>query len=352
MAYVTGTIPTSFLGLDPGRERLSDNLVGLVLPRAPGARNNAGLVESNNLLENSRSGDAPSIAVRGPLISLAGPSQNKATTRSTSLTGVKRTAQTSPMELIEVNKKITRKHREMSRREQCRANQARYRSSQRELLLQLERSVKRLSQEVGHLKRGYEGALSHGKPKQFPWAIVVEVFRLLEDSICSPWRMMDATDEMNDAKTQRRLQEWFSPDVAMGDLLGVDALTEQLRRFSLNFGDSKLQLQRIKTMAPGVMIATARLGVTVTELTIRNVFPNLSKRRRQEVDYNYAALREQLLGQRLNCSSSTTFLFHEGTGRIERLEVNIDLVGPLLRVFGTLGAVASALVGMDCSLAL
>ncbi|KAG7391589.1 hypothetical protein PHYPSEUDO_004091 [Phytophthora pseudosyringae] len=345
MVFVSRKYPTSSRHLDPGPERFSDNLVGHVLPRAPGARNHADLVENIYPPEKAMPSDAPSIAGKHAPLSLAGPSPNKRTTSTPpTLSGLEPTAQTRS---AETDKKSTRKRRDISRREQCRQNQARYRSRQRNLKLQLEGTVKRLRQEVDHLKQAHEGLLSGEPVKHSPWTIVVGVFRLVEDSVHSPWRMTNATGVLNDAQMQRNLtflRECVLPGVAMGNLSGVESLTNQLRRFALNLGDPKLHLQRIEAMAPSVMISTARLYTTVTELTLSNAFPKLSKGTHQDAGDTHAARREQLLGQRLNCSCTTTLFFDEKTGRVERLEVSTDLVGPLLRVFGNLGDVASATI--------
>ncbi|KAF1773676.1 hypothetical protein GQ600_132 [Phytophthora cactorum] len=59
------------------------------------------------------------------------------------------------------------------------------------------------------------------------------------------------------------LQKTFTSDVAMGKLSGIDELINQWRRYSQYFGDARLHLQRLESMAPGVMKATARLHVTI-----------------------------------------------------------------------------------------
>ncbi|POM71052.1 Bzip transcription factor [Phytophthora palmivora] len=129
------------------------------------------------------------------------------------------------------------------------------------------------------------------------------------------------------------LESAFAHDAAMGELRGVDALMEQLRLYSEWFGNPKLHLQRVEAVAPGVMAATATLNVTVTELTLRHVFPHLVE---SAGENNCERLCQRLLGQRLDCSSAVTFLFDEDSDRIVRLEASIDMMTPLLRMLGSI----------------
>ncbi|KAL4160849.1 hypothetical protein PRNP1_001407 [Phytophthora ramorum] len=346
MAHISGTFTAPFRSVHPTRGRLSDDLVGHVLQRAPGARTHSNVAGGWNLPYKSLPNDTTTRSAEPKRIS---PPTDKlpskrTSTRSTqpSLTLTKATAPSSTPKLHRMDKKVTRKRREVSRQEQCKLNQARYRSRQRVLQQQLEENVKQLRSEVDHLKREYGCIRPDRKSKPSPWAVVAEVFRLLEDSI---WRTMGA-DSVNYADTQKNfafLQESFSPDAAVGDLSGVDVL-EELRRFPMNFGSPQLQLQRIDSVAPGVLTATARLSATVTELTFRNVFPSLVKEMRRGSDDERMALRERLSNQRLECSCTVNFLFDEETGRVERVEPNVDFTVPLSEVLGNLENVAIALL--------
>ncbi|KAE8999954.1 hypothetical protein PR002_g18313 [Phytophthora rubi] len=71
------------------------------------------------------------------------------------------------------------------------------------------------------------------------------------------------------------LERAFAHDAAMGDLRGVDALMKQLRLYSQCFDDPRLQLKRIESVAAGVMTAHVKLSVTVTEFTLKRIFPHL-----------------------------------------------------------------------------
>ncbi|ETP23623.1 hypothetical protein, variant [Phytophthora nicotianae CJ01A1] len=189
---------------------------------------------------------------------------------------------TSPAKLKETNKRKREEDNKFRRREQCRANQARYRDKQRNAQLQLERSVEQLHKELETLKRRYRDLASRERSNQSPWSVVAEVFRLLETSFRSPWRMSSTQEMKNHSETRQILailERSFAHDAAMGELQGVDTLMEQLLLFSQFFGKPHLKLQRIESVAFGVMAARAKLSLTVTEFTLRHAFPHLEETR-------------------------------------------------------------------------
>ncbi|KAI9990963.1 hypothetical protein PInf_018581 [Phytophthora infestans] len=249
----------------------------------------------------------------------------------------------SPTRLKETHKRKREDANKSRRREQCRANQARYRDKQRNAQLQLERSVEQLHKELDTLKRRYRDLASRERSNQSPWSIVAEVFRLLETSFRSPWRVASTREMRNHSETRQILailERAFAHDAAMGELRGVDALMEQLLLFSQYFGQPHLKLQRIESVAPGVMAARAKLSVTVTELTLRHAFPHLEEPAGGE---GRVLLFQRLLGQRLECDCSLSILFDEDSERVARLEVSIDLATPLYEVLGSLKDVSNVL---------
>ncbi|GMF24833.1 unnamed protein product [Phytophthora lilii] len=226
------------------------------------------------------------------------------------------------------------------RRAQCRVNQARYRYRQRLSQLKLEKEVRHLYQEINSLKRRHQ---YEGRSSLSPWSTVAELFHLLESSFRSPW-IMTSTDEMANHTNTRQLlavlEGSFAHNASMGGLSGK-ALVEQLRIYSQCFGDPQLQLKRIESVATGVMTAKAKLSVTVTELTLRNVFPKFHEH--SKIACDSVQFYQRLLGQRLQLNFSMNFLFDEHSDRVERLEIKIDLITPFLRVLGNLEDVADVL---------
>ncbi|GMF31463.1 unnamed protein product [Phytophthora lilii] len=236
-------------------------------------------------------------------------------------------------------RKLSDYYRTPIRRQQCRANQARYRNRQREYQQQLEDSVGQLRQEVDNFKLKYRDLSSRERSSQSPWSVVAEVFRLLESSFRSPWRVVNAQEMKNHKETRQILavlERAFTHDAAMGHLQGVDSVIEQLRRYSQYFANPYLQLLRVESAAPGVMAARAKLSVTVSESSLQHVFVSDDDSKRDQ-------LREQLLGQRLEIDCTMNFLFDEESCRVVRLEVTFDLVVALRRVLSSLGDVLAVL---------
>ncbi|KAH7482298.1 bZIP transcription factor 1 [Phytophthora ramorum] len=164
----------------------------------------------------------------------------------------------SPDKLKEMHKRKRVDAGKSRRREQCRANQARYRDKQRNAQLQLEKSVELLHAELDTLKRRYRDLSSWERSNQSPWSIVAEVFRLLESSFRFPWRTANA-QEMSHLQNTRQilavLERSFAHDAAMGKLSGANALMKQVRCCSQYFGDPILTaLKQLKINRPDVTI--------------------------------------------------------------------------------------------------
>ncbi|KAI9998126.1 hypothetical protein PInf_002460 [Phytophthora infestans] len=236
-------------------------------------------------------------------------------TNNTRLSGHKRLRDVEDMdkfEKLEIKKAI--------RREQCRNNQARYRDRQRVIQQRMQHEVQQLHEELQGLKLKRQRLHFEEKTNRSSWSIVSDVFRLLETGFRSPWLMAD-TDEMMKHSEMRQiltdLLKSFEHDVGMGALHGVEALLEQLRRYSLYFSDPHMHLQRVEEQVPGVVTATARLKSTVSDFTLRCVFPHLEKPNSIDGDVEdiYRSLRKKLLGMRLDCRAEMTFLMNEESGR-------------------------------------
>jgi len=221
------------------------------------------------------------------------------------------------------------------RREQCRANQARYRNKQLNLRRQLQQQNQRLEEEIHGLKIKQRSITFERRTTQSPWTIVGEVFRLLESGFRSPWRLASSVEMLKHDETRQTLellQKSFAHDVAMGDLRGLNALMDQWRCYALYFGDPHLELKRVEAVTSGVVSASARFRVTITDFTIRCVFPHLVQANARKG--KALSLSKRLIGQCLDCSCSMTFLFNSTNGRVVRLEPQIGLAPPLLRLLG------------------
>ncbi|OWZ18116.1 hypothetical protein PHMEG_0007855 [Phytophthora megakarya] len=235
------------------------------------------------------------------------------------------------------------------RREQCRHNQARYRDRQREFIRDLEERVIYLRDEVDKLAvKRY--TLCYGiQTKSNVWNTVVEYFRLFRYGYIVP--MSETKPPTSTAPLPYLVdQECFlrasmTSDVMFGELSGVDAFIQQWKRYSTYFGSFHFHLVRMEELPCGVMVASATLSLTITESTLRNVFPHLltdSSAIGDSGTENFL-LCSQLLGQRLDCKCSMRFGWDDLSKRVERLDCTMDILTPLLGVLDNLQHVAHVL---------
>ncbi|KAF1778820.1 hypothetical protein GQ600_1298 [Phytophthora cactorum] len=187
--------------------------------------------------------------------------------------------------------------------------------------------VERLREEVQNLSVKRHRLCYGVQTKNNIWHVVVEYFRLFRYGYLAPMSELNlATSSPNDASTPRepnlRDQEWFlraamSPDVAIGELSGVDALIEQWRRYSTYFGRLHFQLKGMEEQPFGALVATASLSFTHRNIAAACVSASVSSFQRN-------AGWTRLLGRRLYCRCSVRFLWDDSTGRVTQLNCTMD----------------------------
>ncbi|KAG4038630.1 hypothetical protein PC123_g25806 [Phytophthora cactorum] len=238
------------------------------------------------------------------------------------------------------------------RREQCRNNQARYRNRQRGFVRELAENVLELQEEIHKLTRERHTLCYSIQTKNNVWSVVVEYFRLLRYGFLVPMCAKGSSGASPTADLHD--QEYFvravmTPDVEFGELCGVDALIDQWQRYSLAFGSLYFQLNQMEMQPFGAMEALATLSLTITEATLRYVFPHLLRQTSDNNDEESASatitspLGTRLLGQRLDCRYSVRFSWDDSSGRVTRLRGTMDFLTPLLRVLGNLEEVSFVL---------
>jgi hypothetical protein len=228
------------------------------------------------------------------------------------------------------------------RREQCRANQARYRQKQMDHAKTLEESVQQLHSDIPVLEL-QRNRLLYGGQKDI-WNVVVEYFHFFRFGvpITLPLGSADERqvkmDSAENAETKQQrafLRSSMTDDVILGERRGVEALMDQWRGYSSSFRNLYLQLKRIERTSDQFVSVSATLSVTVSDTTIRDVFPHLQDGNR--------ALRSKLLGQRLVLPCSLCFEWDAARGRVVRLETTVNFMTPLMKALGDLSDVASVL---------
>lgn len=253
------------------------------------------------------------------------------------------------------------------RREQCRANQARYRNKQRAIRLAFHETLGYLRDEVKELE-AKRRALAYGlHMKKSPWNVVVDYFRLFRRGACvrtneyfggsSPTENSVTALYLETEHGEEQLaflRSVMAPDVNLVgcEANGVDALAEQWVSWSRSCNAFELHLERIEK-APGqrdTLAATTVVCVTITDSTVRTVFPHLLARQdrngsEHEGRSSDSELAWKLCGRRLEFKCVMWFECNPRTSQVLRLRSQFDIVPPLMSALGSLRDVARVLDG-------
>ncbi|EGZ18127.1 hypothetical protein PHYSODRAFT_369078, partial [Phytophthora sojae] len=243
------------------------------------------------------------------------------------------------------------------RREQCRANQARYRQKQLNHAKELEATVQKLRADIPVLELQRNRLLYGGQ--QNVWNVVVEYFHVFRFGapVVLPVESVDTADATVDcvenAETKHQLaflrSSMTEDDVLLGERSGVDALMEQWCRYSTSFQNLYFQLERVERVDDNFVSATAKMNVTVSEATLRSIFPHLLQDDQGQVESprrlndHASSLRSKLAGQRLRLPCSICFEWDPAKARVARLETTVNFMAPLTKVLDDLSDVAVAL---------
>lgn len=145
------------------------------------------------------------------------------------------------------------------------------------------------------------------------------------------------------------LRTSMAKDVLLGERSGVDALMEQWCRYSTSFQNLYFQLERVERVDDNFVSATAKMNVTVSEATLRSIFPHLLQDDQGQVESprrlndHASSLRSKLAGQRLRLPCSICFEWDPAKARVARLETTVNFMAPLTKVLDDLSDVAVAL---------
>ncbi|KAJ8537305.1 hypothetical protein ON010_g13292 [Phytophthora cinnamomi] len=229
-------------------------------------------------------------------------------------------------------------------REQCRTNQARYRQKQREYVAKLETTVAQLRDEIPMLE--VQRRRLRYDSKQRVWDVVVEYFQLFRHGVGdSPEQGATfSTDVLRTSEAQQQLmflRSTMAADVEFCNVSGVEVLMEHWRRMSEYHDDLKFELAHMEKVSESIVTAKAMLSVTITKTTLECVFPHLMGSENVE-DLSLAV---KLLGHTLEYPCSVLFVWDEATSLVVRLETDIDMATPLLKLLGNIKDVSRVVQG-------
>ncbi|KAG3030276.1 hypothetical protein PC119_g6295 [Phytophthora cactorum] len=234
-------------------------------------------------------------------------------------------------------------------RERRRKNQVRYRTKQRELMRSLGDDVRRLESEIQELEVRRHNASIGIPTHRTLWTIATEYFLLFQHGFRSPPQALQ-----NAALNFLRVS--MASDVVNGHQCGVEAILAKWRLFSEYFDDVHVKLEKFEKSATShSLVAITTTSVTISERTMRTVFPHLNSDGQGGAEGgHWSSLGRRLLNQLFVMRGSVRFDWDSATDCVVSIQSQSDMLTPLLRVLGTLEDVSlvfeGALVTPDCRL--
>ncbi|GMF42327.1 unnamed protein product [Phytophthora fragariaefolia] len=213
-------------------------------------------------------------------------------------------------------------------RELRRLRQIRYRKKKEEYTNTLDEENKNLRGKISELERRRRSMSSAIPPKQNVWNVAADYFRLFR------YGFQSASPSV--AKTQTSAQLDFlkramTYDVVFNAGRGPEAVARSWKCLSIWFQDVELELEGMVKDVRGSLTATTSTSVTISEGTIRNVFPHLS---------GESVLVKKLLNQRVVVRGSIRFEWDDAVGRVCGVVALSNLLTPILRLVESLDDVS------------
>lgn len=229
------------------------------------------------------------------------------------------------------------------RREQCRTNQARYRNKQRSFLLDMEKDVVALRDEVERLRQTQQTLHRDVNTRNgaVNWA------RTYFEYFCRGLNVT-AHDRLGQRNGMQRLSQddqiaflhsTVRPDVILGDFQGISVVIDQWRSLSSTFDDVVIELLRIDSInifeSQTMLLLNTHCSLTISAKSIDCIFPHLKHNQR---------LKEKLIGKRLTISAAGEFCLDEHC-QLQRVNCSFQFVPPMLSALGNAEDLVAVLDG-------
>ncbi|GMF18050.1 unnamed protein product [Phytophthora lilii] len=226
-----------------------------------------------------------------------------------------------------------------SRRERCRINQARYRKRQRQHANTLDSSIQQLREEIDELEIKRQKVIRCAPTNQSVWVVATEYFRVFRRGYMASRSARESSCPEICHTQLKFLREAMTEDVTDGDACGPTALLENWKWLSLYHDDVLVQPKRLEQVAKTSILASTTVSLTITESTLRHIYPHLIAAGNGAVEMS--SLAKRLLGKRLVLPGSIRFDWDNATSRVKRLETKLDMLTPMLKLLGSLEDVAN-----------
>ncbi|EGZ14595.1 hypothetical protein PHYSODRAFT_412865, partial [Phytophthora sojae] len=213
-------------------------------------------------------------------------------------------------------------------RERCRVTQARQRERQLELEADIQHAIERLWKEIEDLEAKCNDP-SRLPASPTPWGVVGDYFRHFNYFLARPGTGYDAASEF--------LRGIMAPDVVDGSVCGVDARSENWRRFALYFGNAHIELRGMKMPSQHTLVADITTTVTVTWNTLQFAFPHLNSDAKGGTQGGaWSPIASRIIGRQLLAHGSMHFGWDDTSDKVVRFQMRMDLLTPMLNLLGNL----------------
>ncbi|KAL3657590.1 hypothetical protein V7S43_017557 [Phytophthora oleae] len=209
-----------------------------------------------------------------------------------------------------------------------------HKTKEDEQMVHLEKETRQLREEVAKFQQRRHAMTRAVSKQQNGWDVALEYFKLFRFGLQTAHRGRPSKNQPVNSQLDF-LQLAMTPDVVFNSGQGPQAMLRSWKCMSLWFQDVEQEMETMDRGAAGSLAVMTRTGVTITERTIRNVFPHLVSKNGCRSE-----LADKLLGQRIVMRGLTRFEWDSEVSRFTSVETYSDLLTPLLELLGNVGDVA------------
>ncbi|KAK1935466.1 hypothetical protein P3T76_010691 [Phytophthora citrophthora] len=209
------------------------------------------------------------------------------------------------------------------RRTLRRERQIRYRKKKNEYLLGLEDRNKLLREEIKKFEERRRILCTVVPVKHTIWSVAVEYFRLFRYG-----------GDVNAHERQSNVQWDFlrvtmAPDVIFNSEQGVGVILRHWQQLSTWFSAIEVDLENLERRGEDSVTAVTRTDITISELTLSDVFPHLR-------GCYQTRLASQLVGRRFTLEGFAYFEWDHDRQCVSSVIAQSDMITPILRLLSDL----------------
>ncbi|ETI39266.1 hypothetical protein L915_14685 [Phytophthora nicotianae] len=213
-----------------------------------------------------------------------------------------------------------------------RERQIRYRKKKHEYMLSLEAETKILRERIKILSQRKSALSAIDATQQNVWNVAVEYFKLFRYGLSA-----NGQSSTSKGSTQLDfLRSSMSPDVIFNAQQGIETMITSWKYITYAFQALEIELDSLVRSVDGSLVATTTTSVSISGLTIRNVFPHLCSGE----DEDLHRLAGKIVGHRFHLDGVTRFEWDAASRRVSAVISQSDMLTPMLCLLGNLDDVS------------